>query len=456
MTFNLREKHGEYYCVVTYHLPVGGRKERWVSLRISTDEDRKKEAKALVNELSQPGAFDPNDLERTNQTLKVLGLFPFDENWRPDRSSEPKSEKPKKGRPKVFTQEKPLQKQGFQEVAEALRHGHDVRFGDYLNYFINVIHREEVSEVTYASEATVISHKIAPWFNCKGKSLKKLKPEDIEDFLNEQRNTGLSNNSLRHLYGYIRVALQYAFKRAYIDLNVADRVDKPKKNEFHGSFYNDEELKLLFKVVKGTHLEFAVRMAAIYGLQREEIVGIKWDAIDFQYKTITIAHTVSEAMLDGKYTILLKDTTKNKSSFRTLPLSDETMDMLLSMKEKEEKMKALFGNRYNHKYDGYVYVFENGDLIRPNWISYRFNKTLSENGLRHIRFHDLRHSCATLLRHEGVPMEEIQKWLGHSTLLTTEQIYAHYDESGKSKTLETITGALSGKDTGNGNSKTME
>lgn len=183
---------------------------------------------------------------------------------------------------------------------------------------------------------------------------------------------------------------------------------------------------------------------------------IKWDAIDFQYKTITIAHTVSEAMLDGKYTILLKDTTKNKSSFRTLPLSDETMDMLLSMKEKEEKMKALFGNRYNHKYDGYVYVFENGDLIRPNWISYRFNKTLSENGLRHIRFHDLRHSCATLLRHEGVPMEEIQKWLGHSTLLTTEQIYAHYDESGKSKTLETITGALSGKDTGNGNSKTME
>ena len=238
----------------------------------------------------------------------------------------------------------------------------------------------------------MIRRTISPWFNARGITLKKLKPEDIESFLREQRQTGISNSTLRHYYGYMRVALQYAFKHSYIDLNVADRVDKPKKNDFHGSFYNDEELKTLLRLVKGTHLEFAVRMAAIYGLRREEIVGIKWSAIDFQYKTITIAHTVSEVMLDGKYTVVLKDTTKNKSSFRTLPISNETMDMLLSMKEKEEKMKKLFGDRYNHRYDDYVYVFENGDLIRPNWITYQFKKTLEENGLRRIRFHDLRHS----------------------------------------------------------------
>ena len=94
-------------------------------------------------------------------------------------------------------------------------------------------------------------------------------------------------------------------------------------------------------------------------------------------------------------------------------------------------------------------------MIRPNWVTYQFKKTLSDNELRHIRFHDLRHSCATLLRHESVPMEEIQKWLGHSTILTMEQIYAHYDEGGKSKTLETITEALS--DNGReGGQKAME
>jgi integrase len=441
MTFNLREKHGEYYCVVTYHIPGGGRKERWVPLRISTKENRKKEAKELVEELSRPGAFDPDDIQRTNETMRALGLYPFDGRWRPDRKKEPAQAKPKIGRPKLYDDSKPAEKD---ETADSLARGRDVLFGDYLEFWINA-HREEVSETTYAGESTSIRHKIIPWFNAKGVTLKKLKPQDIEQFLSDQKNTGVSSNTLRHYYSYIRSALQYGFRKSYIDLNVADRVDKPKKGDFHGSFYNDEELKKLLSLVKGSHLEFAVRMAAIYGLRREEIVGIKWDAIDFQYRTITIAHTVSEVMLDGKYTVLLKDTTKNKSSFRTLPISDETMDMLLSMKEKQEKMKALFGNRYNHKYDDYVYVFENGDLIRPNWVTYQFKKTLSENGLRHIRFHDLRHSCATLLRHEGVPMEEIQKWLGHSIIVTTEQIYAHYDEGGKSKTLETITGALSPK-----------
>lgn len=447
MTFNLREKHDEYYCIVTYHLPVGGRKERWVPLRISAKEDRKKEAKDLVAEISMPGAFDPNDLEKTNQTLRNLGLYEFDERWRPDRSKKASAEKPKMGRPKIHVDEKPMEKEESDSIAEALAHRRDILFGNYLLFWINV-HRDEISTVTYAAESNVIRRTISPWFNARGITLKKLKPEDIESFLREQRKTGVSNSTLRHYYGYMRGALQYAFKHSYIDLNVADRVDKPKKNDFHGFFYNDEELKTLLRLVKGTHLEFAVRMAAIYGLRREEIVGIKWSAIDFQYKTITIAHTVSEIMLDGKYTVVLKDTTKNKSSFRTLPISDETMDMLLSMKEKEEKMKALFGDRYNHRYDDYVYVFENGDLIRPNWITYQFKKTLEENGLRHIRFHDLRHSCATLLRHEGVPMEEIQKWLGHSTILTTEQIYAHYDESGKTKTLDTITGALSNQDRG--------
>ncbi len=72
-------------------------------------------------------------------------------------------------------------------------------------------------------------------------------------------------------------------------------------------------------------------------------------------------------------------------------------------------MKKLFGNRYNDYFDDYIYVFENGDIIRPGWVSASFKKLLDDNGLPHIRFHDLSHSCATLLRHEGVPMEDISK-----------------------------------------------
>lgn len=78
-------------------------------------------------------------------------------------------------------------------------------------------------------------------------------------------------------------------------------------------------------------------------------------------------------------------------------------------------MKELFGSSYNKRFDGYVNVFENGDLMRPNWVSANFRKLLDDNGMRRIRFHDLHHTCATLLRHNGVPMEDISKWLGHRT-----------------------------------------
>lgn len=85
---------------------------------------------------------------------------------------------------------------------------------------------------------------------------------------------------------------------------------------------------------------------------------------------------------NGKeYQLFLKDTTKNKSSFRTLPLSDVTVDMLLKMKQRQEKMKLLFGNRYNHEFDDYIYVFENGDLVRPNWVTACFKRLLDDNNM---------------------------------------------------------------------------
>lgn len=102
---------------------------------------------------------------------------------------------------------------------------------------------------------------------------------------------------------------------------------------------------------------------------------------DFQYKTITIKHTVIETSNGKEYQLFLKDTTKNKKSLRTLPLSDATVDTLLKMKQRQEKMKLLFGNRYNHEFDDYIYVFENGDLVRPNWVTACFKRLLDDNNM---------------------------------------------------------------------------
>ena len=120
-------------------------------------------------------------------------------------------------------------------------------------------------------------------------------------------------NTVRHFHGTIRNAVQYAFRRGHVVNNVADRVERPKKEIYKGSFYNEEELKKLFELTKGTNLEFAFYMAAYYGLRREEVCGLKWDAIDFQYKTMTVKHMVIETSVDGQYQLVMKDTTKNRS-----------------------------------------------------------------------------------------------------------------------------------------------
>ena len=149
--------------------------------------------------------------------------------------------------------------------------------------------------------------------------------------------------------------------------------------------------KTCFSVVKGKRIEFAVTLGAFYGLRRSEIVGIKWDAIDFERKTFTIKHTVTEVMLDGKVTMIDKERTKTKSSYRTLPLVKPFEELLLRMRAEQETNRRVCGSAYSSKYLDYIYVNELGELVRPNFITQNFAIVLANNKLKKIRFHDLRH-----------------------------------------------------------------
>ena len=193
--------------------------------------------------------------------------------------------------------------------------------------------------------------------------------------------------------------------------------------------------------------KFPDTMACIYGLRKEEVLGLKWDAIDFQYKQITIKHTVTEAIVNGKRMEIGSDTTKTKKSFRTLPFDPSGIveNMLLEMKENQDNYRLLYGNCYDMTDSEYIYLRPNGKRYKTNWITENFKRFLEKNNLRVIRFHDLRHTCATMLRHTGVPMEDIQKFLGHSTITTTEGIYAHFDDSKHKATITKLSNYLSDK-----------
>lgn len=97
----------------------------------------------------------------------------------------------------------------------------------------------------------------------------------------------------------------------------------------------------------------------------------------------------------------------------------------------QELNKQVCGNCYNYEYDGFVFVDELGERMRANYLTSAFPKFLEDHGLRRMRFHDLRHSCASLLLANGVPLKHIQEWLGHSDFTTTANIYAHLDYKSK-------------------------
>ena len=166
-------------------------------------------------------------------------------------------------------------------------------------------------------------------------------------------------------------------------------------------------------------------MTAFYGLRRSEALGLKWDAIDFERDTITIKHIVTNAKIDGKCEIVCADRAKTKSSLRSLPLVSNIREKLLALREQQKENRRVCGNCYSKKYDGYVFVDAMGNIFNPRSVTANFSKLLEQNGLRHIRFHDLRHTHASTLLANGIDAVAVASRMGHEDASTTLRVYAH-------------------------------
>ena len=305
----------------------------------------------------------------------------------------------------------------------------DMPFSSYLVQWMEIA-RSTLKPNTAAGYSSMIQNPIAPYFQQRGITLGGLQAVDIQMFYTSQLKR-VSANTVIHYHAIIHRALKYAVKTDLIDVNPADKVERPRKDRFTASFYDGNEVNRLFQAARGTPLELPVMLAAFYGLRRSEVVGLKWDAIDFKNKTIAIRHTVTVCAEKGRRIEVAADTTKTASSRRTLPLVPAFQTKLAALKEQQEKNRILCGRSYCTDYLGYVLVDAMGNRLKLSYISTAFPVLLKRNGLRPIRFHDLRHSCASLLLKNGVPMKQIQEWLGHSDFSTTANIYAHLDAGSK-------------------------
>ena len=381
---HLREKNGYYHAVLNYKDLNGERKTKWISSKLPIKNNKKK-AEIFLNE----------------KRVEYAKLMTNKE----DNQSE-------------------------------------IMFADYMVEWLEMI-KPSVEATTYSSYVYIIKKRIFPYFQQNPIKLTDLETHHIQKFYQyAQKKYDLTSNTILHYHANIRKALQYAVKIKLINSNIADDIEKPKRQQVIHEYYNDREIKQLLDIVKGMKIEFAIKMAIYYGLRRSEIMGLKWDVIDFEDKTITIRHTVTEIKVDGVVKEVSKNRTKNKGSYRVLPLLPEIEEYLLDLKFQQEENKKIAKSSYNNEFADYIYVDAMGDRTKLNYVSQHFNTLLKKYNLKMIRFHDLRHSCASLLIANGVSLKEVQLWLGHSDYATTANIYVHLDSQVKNNTASVISNAI--------------
>lgn len=347
---------------------------------------------------------------------------------------------------KAFREVVAQYEQEFWEEQE--RGGHppaDIPVYDYLVSYLKRV-EPELQKNTIVSYRSMTNGKIRRYFQRRPQlTVGNLKPQDIQDFYQSLFADGVVANTVIHYHALLRRAFQQAFKEERIDANPFDRVGRPKKNKFHGENYTQEELLTLLHLARGDVIYPAILLAGAMGLRRSEALGVRWSRIDWEKRTVLPDTKIVEYRENGKKKVEPVEEMKNKSSRRTLPLPDPVVEMLQVQKEHREVYRKMFQGSYNAQYLDYVCVNQLGELLRPSYVTDHFRELLEKYGLRHIRFHDLRHTFASLLINQDVPLINVSNFLGHSDLSTTANIYAHLDKASKQASAAVISDILQGE-----------
>ena len=278
-----------------------------------------------------------------------------------------------------------------------------------------------LEKTTIYGYTNIWKNHIQPYF--KDRRIQDITAKDIQDYVSKKVKTGLSTNSVKK-----HLALMYSvFKNAYItgliSQNPLDRLDRIKSKSHQLEYMNTQEIARLCASVAGTQLEIPVLLAAYLGLRRGEVLGLKWEHIDFENATLSVENTRTMAGND-----LIEKSPKTERSTRQLALPQFLIDVLMEHKA---------GRRKNIRHD-YVVTMRNGEPFKPNYLTDAFREHLIKNGLKQIRFHDLRHSFASIANDAGTSTYEISATMGHSNIVVTSGIYTHAFSQRKAKAIDAV------------------
>lgn len=312
----------------------------------------------------------------------------------------------------------------------------NMNFLEYAKLWLKDYAEINIKPSTLYGYKSCLNAHILPRF--KDYKLSDITVYELEKFYNDLRKTKslnpdsngnhnlLSDAVVRHQHSLLCVMLNTAVKWDFINFNPCLKLTKPPTvTRKEMKFYDEEELKKLFQHLEYENLTFktAIYLLTLGGMRRGECLGLFWEHVDFEKKTITIKNNLLNIREKGVYL----DTPKTKKSKRTISLPDICFDLLKKLKAKQELEKELFSNDWMDT--EFVFKDEYGNYYNPSRLSRQWVLFQKKHNLKHIRLHDLRHTCATYLLSHNVPIATVSKKLGHSNIYTTLDVYTHSVDS---------------------------
>lgn len=264
-------------------------------------------------------------------------------------------------------------------------------------------------------------------------ALKNLKANQINAFYRKLKNNGISDDIVFKCHKSLRACLNMAYKWDYADKKIMDKVTSPKEPKKSVQFWEPAMIKNALEILKDSSVYFHIYVALHLGLRLGEVCALTSSDIDFNKKILTVSKTLQ--YIKGK--VIVK-TPKTETSKRDIPLTDNMLKFFKKELSHIKENQVFMGSKYNKEFLNYFSVFDDGNIKTDSYVTKRFNKDIKKTDLPLIRFHDLRHSCASWLLYNDVDLKVIQEILGHASFSTTADLYSHIVQDKKKAALENL------------------
>jgi integrase len=271
------------------------------------------------------------------------------------------------------------------------------------------------------------------------KPLARLEPSDLRRLYAAKLSSGLSSTSVHHIHAVIHVALQRAVDDGILGRNVAalvGRSNRPKVRRVEMStIAAGDQPRRFLEAAKGERLEALLVLAITTGMRRGELLALRWKDVDLDRGTLAVTGS-----LQGESRPTLNIATPKSGKSRSVALGTVAVNVLREHRKRQAQEQLLVGGEWRDL--GLVFSTEFGDFLSPTTLRLALRRSLTRAGLPTIRFHDLRHSAATLMLSRGVHPKMASEMLGHSTIAITLDLYSHVTANMQRQAADAIDAAL--------------